>query len=161
MKEIILQKQNEVQELTAQLKKADSFVLFEYKGLSAKAFANLRREIHEAGGLVLVAKNNIYNRAVKEAGYKEFPVVENQVAIVLSGQDAIAPFKALDKLINQFEFVKYVNGALESKLVSKGDFVKLANLPGREELYSMFLSCLQGSIRNLAYGLQAVADTKN
>ena len=36
----------------------------------------------------------------------------------------------------------------------------IANVPSRNGLYSMLLSCLQGPIRNFLYGLKSVGEKK-
>ena len=52
------------------------------------------------------------------------------------------------------------NTAIGSTMIEASQLAELASIPSKEGLFSMLLSCLQGSIRNLAYGLKAVSEHK-
>lgn len=45
MKEVLLQKQKEVAEVSEKMKNSKSVVAFKYQGLSVEAFQNLRKEM--------------------------------------------------------------------------------------------------------------------
>jgi large subunit ribosomal protein L10 len=50
---------------------------------------------------------------------------------------------------------------LEGKVASQEEIKKLAAIPGREGLLSMLVSVLQAPVRNFAYAVKAVADSKD
>ncbi len=50
---------------------------------------------------------------------------------------------------------------LEGKLTSKDEIKELASIPGREGLLSMLVSVLQAPIRDFAYAVKAVAESKD
>ncbi|MFT8843260.1 MAG: 50S ribosomal protein L10, partial [Schleiferilactobacillus harbinensis] len=52
-------------------------------------------------------------------------------------------------------------GMIEGKVASMDQLSELSTLPDREGLLSMLLSVLQAPVRNVAYALNAVADSKN
>jgi large subunit ribosomal protein L10 len=159
-KTIVEQKLSEVNSLAEQVKTSKALLVISYSGLSAVAIAKLRRDLHEINAKMFVAKNNIYSRACKAAGIEGFDF-KGSVAIICAKGDEVAPFKIISDSIRDSKVVKYVDGILEGNHVPASDFDKIASLPGREQLYSMFLSVLQGNLRNFLYGLVAVSEQKN
>ena len=71
MKEILLQKQNEVAELTERIKNSAAVIAFKYQGLTVEAFQQLRKDMRSNGCEISVIKNNISRRAAKACGYDE------------------------------------------------------------------------------------------
>ena len=65
MKEILLQKQNEVAELSEKIKSSAAVIAFKYQGLTVEAFQQLRRDMRSNGCEISVIKNNISRRACK------------------------------------------------------------------------------------------------
>ncbi|MDR0739270.1 MAG: 50S ribosomal protein L10 [Mycoplasmataceae bacterium] len=160
MKIIIQEKENDAQSLTKILSEAKSIIVFEYLGLSAKTLTALRKKLHATNARMFVAKNNIYNRAFGLAKLQGFNQLQGPNAILIGGNDEIAPFKELHEIMKTHKFVKYKDGILESNHIPNSELDKIASIPGREGLLSMLLSCLQASIRNLAYGIKAVGEHK-
>jgi large subunit ribosomal protein L10 len=160
VKTIIQAKENDVQSLAKILHEAKSIIVFEYLGLNAKTLTALRKKLHATNAKMFVAKNNIYNRALDLAKLQGFNQLQGPNAILIGGNDEIAPFKELHEIMKTHKFVKYKDGILESNHISTNQLEKIANIPGREGLLSMLLSCLQASIRNLAYGIKAVGERK-
>jgi large subunit ribosomal protein L10 len=160
VKTVIEVKQNESKELAEQLAKAKSIIIFEYLGLTAKELTALRKKLHQANAKMYVSKNNIYNRAIDLAKLTGFAPLQGPNAILIASGDEIAPFKELHDIMKTHAFVKYKDGVLEAKHISPSELTKIASIPGRDGLLSMLLSCLQASIRNLAYGIKAVGEHK-
>ncbi|MDR0857107.1 MAG: 50S ribosomal protein L10 [Mycoplasmataceae bacterium] len=161
MKEIITQKAQLSNDLAEDLKKAKSFLVFEYMGLTAKEITSLRKKLHEANAKMYIAKNNIFNRAVKLSGNEGFEEITGPCSIIASFGDEIAPFKEIYDIIKAHSFIKYKDGIIESNHIPANRLEALSTMPNREGLYSMLLSCLQASVRNFLYGLKAVGETKN
>ncbi|MDR1235178.1 MAG: 50S ribosomal protein L10 [Mycoplasmataceae bacterium] len=160
MKTIIQQKENESKILAEQISGGKSIIVFEYLGLTAKELTTFRKKLHAANAKMYVSKNNIYTRAFTLAKLEGFSQLQGPNAILIANGDEIAPFKELHEIMKTHKFVKYKNGVLESNLVPASELDKIASIPGRDGLLSMLLSCLQASIRNLAYGIKAVGETK-
>ncbi|MDR2823509.1 MAG: 50S ribosomal protein L10 [Mycoplasmataceae bacterium] len=160
MKAVIQLKDTLSKELAEDLKKAKSVILFEYLGLNARELTNLRRKLHDANAKMYVQKNNIFIRALSLAKIDGFTNVTGPNALLVAFGDEILPFKELHEIIKTHKFVKYKNGVLESNIIPADQLASLAAIPGREGLLSMLLSCLQASIRNLAYGIKAVGEHK-
>ncbi|MDR2636403.1 MAG: 50S ribosomal protein L10 [Mycoplasmataceae bacterium] len=161
MKPIIENKIQQVEAIVSQLKEAKSFIIFEYLGLTGKKVAELRRNLHNINAKMYVAKNNIFARALKECGHgDEMGEIAGPCALIIAKGDEIVPFKEINTLMKDFKFIHYKNGYLEGSVVGIDKLSTIASLPTRDGLLSMLCSVLQGSIRNLMYGLKAVSNTK-
>lgn len=157
----IVAKQAKIQSVVTDLKNSKSFIIFEYHGLTAKNITALRSELHEAGSKLYVLKNNILRRSLSEAGLGE---IESQIkgpnAIAIGFEDEIIPIKAVHKVATDYEVVKLKSAYIENKFVDEMMVQQIAQIPGRDGLYSMFLSCLTSPIRSFLYALKAVSEKK-
>jgi large subunit ribosomal protein L10 len=157
---IIEKKINSVQQIVEQLKSAKSFLIFEYLGLTAKRVSDLRKFLHDINAKMYVSKNNILSRALKECGFSTIADLNGPCAIIIAKGDVVSPFKEIHNLSKDFNFIHYKNGLLEGEIITIDKLSAIASLPSRDGLLSMLCSVLTASIRNLAYGLNAVATTK-
>ena len=60
-----------VQEVKGKLEASDAAILTEYRGLTVKDLATLRRSLRDAGGEYKIYKNTLVRFAVREAGLEE------------------------------------------------------------------------------------------
>jgi large subunit ribosomal protein L10 len=153
-------KKNKVNDFVNILKGANSFLFFIYHGLCAKAISNLRRELYNHGSKLYVCKNNIFNRAINICNFKDIPEIKGASALIISHEDEVSPFKCLYNTILENEKIKYICGILNSKYIDDKTFMIVAKLQNKNNLLSMFLSCLQNPIAKFACSLKAIADTK-
>lgn len=160
MKAIIQQKSDAVNALVDELKGAKAIVAFEYHGANAKDITLMRKNLHLAKAKMVVAKNNIYNRAFKIAQITQISDLSGPNALIIAKEDEIAPFKELHALTKIYPSVIFKDGIINGVKVNANQVAELANIPGREGLLSMLLSCLQAPIRNLAYGLNTLSASK-
>lgn len=160
MKTIIAKKEADSQTLAEELKASKSFLVFEYLGLNAKDITSLRRNLHKADAKMYVAKNNIFNRAIKLAGVEKISDIAGPNALIVSKGDEVAPFKEISEIAKKHAFIKFKGGILDNQFIGPDSLSQIASIPGREGLYSMLLSCLQAPIRNFLYGIKAVGESK-
>lgn len=160
VKAIIQEKINEVEALVKDFKDAKSILAFEYHTIPAKTITELRCKLHKNNAKMYVAKNNIFNRAFKLANITSFGELSGPNAIIIAHGDEIIPFKEIHKLMDNFKQVVYKNGILDKETILPEQLTQIANIPSRNGLYSMFLSCLQGLIRNFLYGLKSIGEKK-
>ncbi|MDE6477215.1 MAG: 50S ribosomal protein L10 [Mycoplasmoidaceae bacterium] len=160
MKTVIAKKEADSQTLAEELKTSKSFLVFEYLGLNAKDITSLRRNLHKAGAKMYVAKNNIFNRAMKLAGVDKISDIAGPNALIVSQGDEVAPFKEISEIAKKHTFIKFKGGILDNQFIGPDSLSQIASIPGREGLYSMLLSCLQAPIRNFLYGIKAVGESK-
>ena len=158
MKEILLQKQNEVAELTERIKNSAAVIAFKYQGLTVEAFQQLRREMRSNGCEVAVIKNNISRRAAKECGYDLDDAFVGPVAIVFSKDDVVAPAKVLFKAAETNKVIQVVKGVVDGDVYSFDQLETLATLPSYETLLTQLAAGMLGTVRQLAIGLNMLVE---
>lgn len=158
-KAIIEKKAKATEEFVDKIKKAKSFLVFEYLGLTVKELTEMRANLHKEGASIEVVKNNILNRAFK-ANKIEVEECKGPNAVIICNDDEVCSFKAVADIAKKRNFVKFKFGYLENQIIKPDQLAQIAAIPGRKGLYSMFLSCLTASLRNFLYGLNAVGKTK-
>ncbi|HNX16022.1 MAG TPA: 50S ribosomal protein L10 [Bacilli bacterium] len=159
--QVLEAKQSVVKEIVEKAKKSQSITIAEFRGLSVAQIQQLRRSLQEVGAELSVYKNSLVARAVKELGYQGLDsMLVGPNALVFSKELSNGP-KVLKKYSRRFGDVFTIKGGVaEGSTLGKAGIIEVADLPGREGVISMFLSCLQAPIRQFACTVQAVADAK-
>jgi large subunit ribosomal protein L10 len=150
--------QTSVAQLRELLADASTFFLVDYQGLSAGEMNALRAKVRAAGGRLLVAKNTLINVVLKEHGVEGFEgTLQGPTALVLVGDDMVAPAKALDDFAKGHprDLPASKGGRLQGSNVGPEALAKIAKLPSREELYSQLVGVLQAPMQQLVGVLQA------
>lgn len=161
-----------VDEVRQHFGEADAAILTEYRGLTVKDLATLRRSLRPNGGEFKIYKNTLVRLAAKEAGYGELEqMLVGPVAIAFIKGDAAGVAKALRDYSRTNPLLTIKGGVLGEKIIGPSETSALAELPSREVLLAQlagalaapmqqFVSLLQALPRNLAYGLAALRDQK-
>ena len=153
MSEAVIAKKAELVEAVAEkMKAAASIVVVDSRGLTVEQDTNLRRSLRDAGVELKVIKNSILSRAAEKAGLDDMKdLFVGPSAVAFSNEDVVASAKIING------FAKEAEGAVSSVEEIKA----LAALPNREGMLSMLLSVLQAPVRNVAYAVKAVAESKD
>lgn len=160
----IAEKAKFVESLAEELKAAKSIVVINYLGLTVDEVTNLRAELREGNAKMKVVKNTFLRRAAEQVGLEDLvPVFVGPSAILYTDDDdnVTVPAHVAAKYAKDFDVVEIKGGALEGKVATKEQIEELATIPGREGLLSMLLSVLQAPVRNFAYVVKAVAESKD
>ena len=158
MKEVLLQKQNEVAELSEKIKNSAAVIAFKYQGLTVEAFQQLRRDMRSNGCEISVIKNNISRRAAKECGYDLDDAFVGPVAVVFSKDDVVAPAKVLFKAAETNKVIEVVKGVVDGDIYSFDQLETLATLPSYETLLTQLAAGMLGTVRQLAIGLNMLVE---
>lgn len=157
----ITKKAQAVEEVTAKFSAATSVVVVDYRGLTVEEVTELRKQLRDANVEMKVIKNSILSRAAVKAGLEGMEdVFVGPTAIAFSNDDVIAPAKIMNEFAAKAEALEIKGGVIEGKVSSVEEIVSLAKLPNREGMLSMLLSVLQAPVRNVAYAINAVAESK-
>lgn len=142
-----------VENLTEELKKAKSFVLVNFAGLSVKAQQELKRRLKDAGSRMLVVKNTLLKRAAENAKLNaeviKDEILQGQTALVISGEDPVAFIQILGNFTKEYEVPTFKIGVIEGVFQSPEALAKLSTLPGRDVLLGQLLGALMAP----SYGL--------
>jgi large subunit ribosomal protein L10 len=166
------QKQELVVEFTDKLTKAKSVVFADYKGLTMAQLSGLRNELRDQGAEFSVTKNNLIKIALKDSkANTPDEVFEGPIATLFSYEDEISPIKALVKLLKDSGLGKVKGGIYEEEFMDQYKVIKLASLPGKDELRAKvvgslgaplygIVGVLQANLRNLVYVLDQIKNQK-
>ena len=158
----IAKKAQEVEVVTAKLKEAASVVVVDYRGLTVEQVTELRKQLRDANVEMKVIKNGILRRAAEAAGLEGMEdVFVGPTAVAFSNEDVVAPAKIMNDFAKQADKLEIKGGIIEGNVSSVEEIVALAKLPSREGLLSMLLSVLQAPVRNVAYAVKAVSESKD
>lgn len=160
-KEIVKQKESLVEEIYSEIKDAKASIIVEYRGLSVAQLSDLRKQLRKEEATLKVLKNTLISRAASKAGFAELDKeLEGPNALVITKNDPGATAKILTKFAKRNDALVVKGGIVEGKVLEAKDVDMVAKLPNKEGLISMFLGCLQASVRNFACAIKAVADSK-
>ncbi|WP_334331064.1 50S ribosomal protein L10 [Candidatus Phytoplasma prunorum] len=151
MKLIITEKNQVVEQLTDKLKKAKTFIIFEYAGLPVSFFTELRSELRRFDCEMKIYTNNIMKRAAKSANYNDLIFYfKGSKALVYSLTDLISPAKIIYEFSKKNSMIKIVSGVIENKVVSFDEINSLASLPSKEILLNMLASSMMTPLIQLS-----------
>ena len=157
---VLSAKQDVVSEITTKIKDSQSTVIVEYRGLSVAEVTELRRALRAEDVDFKIYKNTMAQRAVDELGFTETKNSLTGPNAIAFSKDATAPARVLSKFAKNHKALVLKSGIVEGKEVGLETLQELADLPNKEGMLSMLLSCLQAPVRSFACVVKAVADAK-
>lgn len=153
-----------VEMLTKKIGESKAIVFVDYKGISVNEDTKLRVEARKAEVDYFVAKNRLFQIALKNCGIdvETKELTEGTTSFALGKEDGIAPSKLIYDFAQQFRGEKLVikGGIIEGKLVDKATIEALAKLPSRPEMLGMIAYGMLSPIRMLAVGISEIAKKK-
>lgn len=152
-------KQPIVEEISANIKDAQSVVLVDYRGLTVEQDTRLRKELREAGITYKVYKNTMMNFAFKGTDFEALaPYLEGPSAVAISTEDATAPARVLCKFAKEASKLEIKGGVVEGVAYDANGIANIAKIPSREELLSKLLGSIQSPITNFARVMNQLAE---
>lgn len=152
-------KQPIIQEISDNVKDAQSVVVVDYRGLTVAEDTQLRKELREAGVTYKVYKNTMMNFAFKDTDFESLKdVLEGPSAIAISTEDATAPARVLAKFAKTAPALEIKAGVVEGTFYDAEGMKAIASVPSKEELISKLLGSLQSPISNFARVLNQIAE---
>lgn len=146
------------QEIKNKIEHYDAFVIMQYKGLTANAANDFRREIGKLGGEVEMFSKRVFLRAAEDAGIKVDKCnLEGHIGVVFFGQDAIESTKAVYKFSqNRDKIIEVRGGRFEGQLYNGEQVEKLSQLPSKDEMRAQFLSLLEAPMAQTLAVMEAL-----
>ncbi|MGI3316094.1 50S ribosomal protein L10 [Staphylococcus chromogenes] len=161
MSGIIEAKKQHVDEIAEQLKSSVSTVFVDYRGLAVAEVTDLRKQLREAGVQYKVYKNTMLRRAAEKAGIEGLDeYLAGPTAVAFTTEDVVAPAKVIAGFAKEHEALEIKTGVMEGSVISADQVKTVGSLPSHEGLVSMLLSVLQAPMRNFAYAVKAVGESK-
>jgi large subunit ribosomal protein L10 len=160
-------KQESVAELKEMLGRSKAIVLSDYRGLTATQMAALRNKLRPLDSQLVVAKNTLLLRSLKEVG---MPAPEDlftgPTLVGFCFGDFREPARMLLNATRETEFLKVKGGLLGNTVLHAGQVQMLTTLPSVETLHAMalggissplngFVGVLDSALRGLLYAFDA------
>ncbi len=145
------QKKEMLAELVASFKGAKSIAVGKATAMSVKETSDFRRSLREQNMSFKIAKKTLICLAAKEAGYEglDKAALEGSVGLAFS-PDEIAAAKMVKKFDPKGEKMELIGAFYEGKFLSKRDANELANIPGKQELLTIFAGMLRAPLYGFA-----------
>ncbi len=140
------QKKTVVAEVSAQLAKAQTVVLVEYRGMQVGDMTQLRAKARSAGVYFRVLKNTLARRAM--AGTPFAGLSEKLMGPLAYGisADPVAAAKILHEFAKENENFVIKGGAMANLVMTSKDIANLARMPSREQLLAKLAGTMQAPI---------------
>jgi large subunit ribosomal protein L10 len=164
-------KRETVAELREALSNSRTLIISEYRGLTVKEIAEIRRALNKQSVTYRVVKNRLLRIAAQDTiGEALSPMLTGPTAIAF-GMDESGTAKAVIDATRPFKVVTITGGVLGDRAISADAVRSLASLPPREVLLAKLAGGMQApvatlagllaaNIRNLGYALAQVRDQK-
>ena len=157
-------KQPIVQEISENLKDAQSLVVVDYRGLTVEADTVLRKSLREAGVVYKVYKNTLVRKALNELGITDFDADLNgtTATVFCADETSGAAVFAKETKANPVLVEKIVPKCafVENKYLDKDGVKALASIPSKEVLIAKMLGCFQSSLSKFVGVLDQIAKAK-
>jgi large subunit ribosomal protein L10 len=160
-----------IEEVAAEVAKAQSIVIAEYRGLDVASVTVLRKTARESGVYLRVLKNTLVRRAVSGTPFEGMSEQLTGPLIYGISTDPVSAAKVLAGFAKSNDKLVLKGGALPNNVLSLDGVKALATMPSRDELLSKLLGTMQAPIAQFvrtlnevptkfARGLAAVRDQK-
>jgi large subunit ribosomal protein L10 len=145
-----------VAEVSAQVARAQTIVLAEYRGLRVAGMTELRAKARHAGVYFRVLKNTLARRAVADTPFAG--LAAHMVGPLVYGisADPVAVAKVLSEFAKGNEAFVIKAGAMANQVLSAKDVASLAKMPSREELIATLMGTMQAPVAKFARTLSEV-----
>lgn len=158
--------------LVQTLEKHPNFVLVSFGSTPHKKLEELRRALKDAqqDGVASLhtVKNSLLKVAAKKIGKPEVAdgeVIKGQSAVLAMEGDWTATLKAFFTFGKNAEGLVFKSGVVDGKVYFKDDLVRLAQLPGKNELIAKILMSLKSPqtrlVRSMNFGMQKLVMVLN
>ena len=156
---IIAQKEQLVSEIAEKLQKAQSVIVFDYRGLTVSEVTALRAEMRKAGNEYVVVKNSMVERACEKIGLDESvkEMLKGPSAFAIGYDDAVSPAKVLKDTVKKLKKCEIKGGIVNGKVTDAAGIDALAELPPKEVLIARMLGSMMSPISGLAIVLDQIA----
>ena len=150
------QKQEVVAEVGAEIAKAQTVVLAEYRSLTVADMTDLRRKARTAGVYLRVVKNTLARRAVAETPFQG--LAEQMTGPLAYGisADPVAAARVLSDYAKTNDKLKIRGGGMANQVMSAQEVARLASMPSREQLLAQLMGTMRAPVAKFVQTLNEV-----
>ena len=130
--------------------KADSTTfLVDYKGTTCADLTSMRRKLKGAGAQLVVAKNTLVKRAIKDTAADGLKVYLKGPTAVVWATDPVEPAKILTDFAKDKETFKVKGAYVDGAVVDAKGVEALAKMPSKQQLQAQLLALINAPATQL------------
>ena len=145
-----------IEEVSAEVAKAQSIIIAEYRGLDVASVTVLRKSARESGVYLRVLKNTLVRRALAGTPFEGLSTQLTGPLMYAISADPVAAAKVLAEFAKSNDKLVITGGAMPNSLLDVNGVKALATMPSREELLSKLLGTMQAPIAQFVRTLNEV-----
>ncbi|MFC4299077.1 MAG: 50S ribosomal protein L10 [Castellaniella sp.] len=145
-----------IEEVSAEVGRAQSIIVAEYRGLDVASVTVLRKTARESGVYLRVLKNTLVRRALAGTPFEGLSAQLTGPLIYGISADPVAAAKVLADFAKSNDKLVITGGALPNSLLNQDGVKALATMPSRDELLSKLLGTMQAPIAQFVRTLNEV-----
>lgn len=151
-------KQEELEQLKAELVKAKNIVVARFQGITVAQDTELRQKIRETRSSYRVVKNTLARDAAKGLPVEGIASsFQGPTSLAYNETDPVALAKALTAFAKTNPLFTFKAGIVEGRVVNIAELAEIAALPSREELIAKVLFLLNAPAQRIATAVNGVA----
>lgn len=145
-----LVKETSESRIKASFKASQGLIIVKYSGVSSPDMSNLRKSLKGSGADLLVVKNSIARRAMKDLGMDNLiPAVQSPCGMIFLKDEPVDTSKILCAFRKEHEKLVLEGGLLQDKLLTFKDIELMSTLPSKEALRGKLVVALNAPISKL------------
>ena len=149
-------KQAVVSEVSQNFSVMQAAILADYRGLTVAQISELRQQARISGVDVRVVKNTLARRSVGGSQFECLLAHFVGPLLVTSSLDPVAAAKVVSKFAKSNDAFKIRIGAINGDLIDEQTIMRLAALPGRDELLAKLAATVRAPLATFARTLSEV-----
>ncbi|TAL10140.1 MAG: 50S ribosomal protein L10 [Chloroflexota bacterium] len=143
-------KRRVVDELRQQLDLSSTLIVSEYRGLTVKEIAEIRRSLRKQDVTYRVVKNRLMKIAASDTRGSALDELLVGPTAIAFGTDEAATAKAVIDAIKPFKQVRITGALLGSRAIDAASVTRLAALPSRDVLLSQVAGAIAAPMATMA-----------
>lgn len=148
---------DEVNSLVSRLKDKNNIILTNYSGTTVKDLSILRRQLREKNADFKVVKNNLFKRALADAGYADMDEhLKGPIGVAFVGDEVGEVAKVLKEFgasQNTFDFSVAV---FDSVVYGTEEVKMIADLPPKDAILGQIMSMANAPASGIAMGMNQI-----
>lgn len=145
-----------IEEVAAEVSKAQSIVIAEYRGLDVASVTVLRKQARESGVYLRVLKNTLVRRAIADTSFDGLSDQLVGPLMYAISDDPVAAAKTLAEFAKTNPSLVIKGGAMPNSILDEAGVNALATMPSRDELLAKLLGTMQAPIAQFVRTLNEV-----
>ncbi|MBI2776946.1 MAG: 50S ribosomal protein L10 [Chloroflexi bacterium] len=143
-------KRRTVEELREQLDRNPTLIVSEYRGLTVKEIAEIRRSLRKQDVTYKVVKNRLLKIAAADTRGSALDGLLTGPTAIAFGSDEARTAKAMLDAVRPYKQVKITGGLLGSRAIDAESVTRLATLPSREVLLAQVAGAIAAPMATTA-----------